>query len=157
MRSGDHIEYTIGIKSIVLIFKGHGDVSQLKISGKLSPKIVVIIPGQRLSWQYHHRRAEIWRVVQGEAGIITSPNDEEGALRILQVGDTITLKQGERHRLIGLWMTGLLLRKYGNIQIVITPLMNTISCVFKMILVGDFFSNKIKKNTAIKNREYHES
>jgi mannose-6-phosphate isomerase-like protein (cupin superfamily) len=51
---------------------------------------------------YHHRRAEIWRVVQGEAGIITSPDDVEGELRILKVGDTITLKQGERHRLIGL-------------------------------------------------------
>lgn len=82
-------------------FEGLG-VSQLKISGKLSPKILVVQPGQRLSWQYHHRRAEIWRVIEGTAGVVTSPNDIEGALRVLQVGDTITLQQGERHRLIGL-------------------------------------------------------
>jgi hypothetical protein len=31
-----------------------------------------------------------------------SINDEEGAIDVLNVGDTITLKQGERHRLIGL-------------------------------------------------------
>jgi mannose-6-phosphate isomerase len=78
------------------------DVSSLKISGKLSPKILVVTPGKRLSWQYHHRRAEIWRVISGQAGVKRSINDEEGALDVLNVGDTITLKQGERHRLIGL-------------------------------------------------------
>lgn len=78
------------------------DVSSLKISGKLSPKILVVSPGKRLSWQYHHRRAEIWRVISGQAGVKRSINDEEGAIDVLNVGDTITLKQGERHRLIGL-------------------------------------------------------
>ena len=78
------------------------DVSSLKISGKLSPKILVVAPEKRLSWQYHHRRAEIWRVIQGQAGIKRSANDEEGKLEILNEGDVITLQQGERHRLIGL-------------------------------------------------------
>jgi mannose-6-phosphate isomerase len=78
------------------------DVSSLKISGKLSPKILVVSPGKRLSWQYHHRRAEIWRVISGQAGVKRSVNDEEGAIDVLNVGDTITLNQGERHRLIGL-------------------------------------------------------
>ena len=78
------------------------DVSRLKIAGKLSPKILIVAPGKRLSWQYHHRRAEIWRVIQGQAGVKRSPNDTEGALEILNIGDTITLQQGERHRLIGL-------------------------------------------------------
>lgn len=78
------------------------DVSTLTISGKLSPKILVVAPEQRLSWQYHHRRAEIWRVIQGQVGIKRSPNDTEGELVVLQTGDTITLEQGERHRLIGL-------------------------------------------------------
>ncbi|MEY2703575.1 MAG: hypothetical protein RLY43_2214 [Bacteroidota bacterium] len=78
------------------------EVSSLKISGKLSPKILVVAPGKRLSWQYHHRRAEIWRVIQGQSGIKRSPNDNEGELELLNVGDTITLQQGERHRLIGL-------------------------------------------------------
>jgi mannose-6-phosphate isomerase-like protein (cupin superfamily) len=77
-------------------------VSSLKISDKLSPKILVVSPGKRLSWQYHHRRAEIWRVISGQVGVKRSINDEEGAIDVLNVGDTITLKQGERHRLIGL-------------------------------------------------------
>ena len=78
------------------------DVSTLKRGGALSPKILVVAPGRRLSWQYHHRRAEIWRVIQGQAGVKRSANDTEGALEILNVGDIITLQQGERHRLIGL-------------------------------------------------------
>lgn len=78
------------------------NVSTLKISGKLSPKILVVAPNQRLSWQYHHRRAEIWRLIEGEAGIIRSLDDTEGKLEIFKRGDIITLKQGERHRLVGL-------------------------------------------------------
>ena len=78
------------------------DVSTLKRGGALSPKILVVAPKQRLSWQYHHRRAEIWRVIQGQAGIKRSVTDTEGELEILNVGDTVTLQQGERHRLIGL-------------------------------------------------------
>ena len=78
------------------------DVSSLKISGKLSPKILVVAPDKRLSWQYHHRRAEIWRVIQGRVGVKRSKDDNEGELKLLNVGDTITLQQGERHRLLGL-------------------------------------------------------
>jgi mannose-6-phosphate isomerase len=78
------------------------DVSTLKRGGALSPKILIVAPEKRLSWQYHHRRAEIWRVIEGQAGVKRSPNDKEGELEILNVGDTITLQQGERHRLIGL-------------------------------------------------------
>jgi mannose-6-phosphate isomerase len=78
------------------------DLSTLKISGKLSPKILIVAPQQRLSWQYHHRRAEIWKVIEGEAGVIRSQNDTEGELEIVHNGDLITLQQGERHRLVGL-------------------------------------------------------
>jgi mannose-6-phosphate isomerase-like protein (cupin superfamily) len=78
------------------------DVTKLKISGKLSPKILIVAPNKRLSWQYHHRRAEIWRVIQGQAGVKRSNNDIEGELELLNLGDTITLQQGNRHRLIGL-------------------------------------------------------
>ena len=77
-------------------------VDELRISGKLSPKVLLVAPQQRLSWQYHHRRAEIWKVVRGTVGIITSPTDAEGELKTYSPGQTITLKQGERHRLVGL-------------------------------------------------------
>ena len=78
------------------------EVSTLRRGGALSPKILVVAPKKRLSWQYHHRRAEIWRVIQGQAGVKRSATDTEGELELLNVGDTITLRQGERHRLIGL-------------------------------------------------------
>ena len=82
-------------------FKGL-DVQTLKIGGKLSPKILIVKPNARLSWQYHHRRAEIWRVFKGECGIIRSDTDTENGIKIYNEGDQIKLKQGERHRLIGL-------------------------------------------------------
>lgn len=78
------------------------NVEDLKISGKLSPKILVVAPNTRLSWQYHHRRAEIWKVVSGTVGVKISDTDEEGELHTLVPEQLITLKQGERHRLIGL-------------------------------------------------------
>ncbi len=78
------------------------DVSSLKISGKLSPKILIVAPNKRLSWQYHHRRAEIWRVIQGQAGLVRSNTDSENELEILNVGATITILQSEPHRLVGL-------------------------------------------------------
>lgn len=78
------------------------DVSELKISGKLSPKILLVKPHIRLSWQYHHRRAELWRVIEGQVGIVRSDSDEEKELELLNTFDEVTLKQGERHRLVGL-------------------------------------------------------
>jgi mannose-6-phosphate isomerase len=78
------------------------NISNLGTSKKLSPKILVVAPEKRLSWQYHDRRAEIWRVEAGTVGVKTSDTDEEGKLQILNPGEIIKLKQGERHRLIGL-------------------------------------------------------
>lgn len=83
-------------------------VESLRISGKLSPKILLVAPHQRLSWQYHHRRAEIWQVVQGPVGVATSDTDEQGEVKSLQVGERIILRQGERHRLVGLKEWGVL-------------------------------------------------
>ena len=78
------------------------DVNTLKIGGKLSPKILIVKPTTRLSWQYHNRRAEIWQVYKGTAGIIRSNSDVENEMEVHHEGDQIVLQQGERHRLIGL-------------------------------------------------------
>lgn len=77
--------------------------AQLAVAGgRLSPKILIVAPGKRLSWQYHHRRAEIWTLIGGEAAVITSDNDKENNTVTLEKGKPLELKQGERHRLIGL-------------------------------------------------------
>ena len=76
-------------------------IDKLKVSGKLSPKILVVAPNKRLSWQYHHRRSEIWKVTSGEIKVITSHDDVERNEVLLKEGDEIKLYQGERHRIIG--------------------------------------------------------
>jgi mannose-6-phosphate isomerase-like protein (cupin superfamily) len=78
------------------------DVGPLRIGGKLSPKILLVKPKARLSWQYHHRRAETWRVVEGPVGIVRSVTNKEGELVSCEAGEIIVLRKGERHRLIGL-------------------------------------------------------
>ena len=82
-------------------FKGI-NIEEIKISDKLSPKILIVNPESRFSWQYNNRRAEIWRVYKGEVGVIRSDDDTQNEMKIYSEGDQITLKQGERHRLIGL-------------------------------------------------------
>ena len=77
-------------------------IDSLKIGGKLSPKILIVNPKARLSWQYHHRRAEIWRVYRGTVGIIRSNDNYQKPILTLNEGDQVRLNQGERHRLIGL-------------------------------------------------------
>ena len=45
-------------------------IDKIKRSVKFSPKILVVAPNKRLSWQYHHRRSEIWKVVSGEIKVV---------------------------------------------------------------------------------------
>ena len=78
------------------------DVETLRIEGKLSPKILIVKPEARLSWQYHHRRAEIWQIFRGTVGIIRSEDDNEVDLVEYPERAQVKLAQGERHRLIGL-------------------------------------------------------
>jgi mannose-6-phosphate isomerase len=78
------------------------DVDSLKIENKLSPKILIVKPNVRLSWQYHNRRNEIWQVYKGQVGVVQSDTDIENELKNYMPDDQIKLRQGERHRLVGL-------------------------------------------------------
>lgn len=71
-------------------------------SKKISPKILIVKPKNKLSWQYHHRRSEIWKVFKGKCGIIKSNSDIQSKIKIICEGDYVKIKKGERHRLIGL-------------------------------------------------------
>jgi mannose-6-phosphate isomerase len=83
-------------------FFPHLEMDSIKITNKLSPKILVVAPNKRLSWQFHHRRAEVWEVLSGVVGVKTSVTDEEGGIQELTPGTFIQMDKGERHRLIGL-------------------------------------------------------
>lgn len=74
----------------------------LKIENKVSPKILIVNPNSRLSWQYHYRRKEIWKVFKNEVGVIKSADNNETEMKIFNMGDIIEIQKGERHRLIGL-------------------------------------------------------
>jgi len=78
------------------------DIETLKMGGKLSPKILIIKPNSKLSWQYHYRREEIWSVFKGKVGISRSHDNNQNPIVKLDEGDQIKLEKGERHRLIGL-------------------------------------------------------
>ena len=74
----------------------------LKIEGRLSPKILIVNPNSRLSWQFHFRRKEIWRVYKNSVGIIRSMDNNQNEMEILNEGDIIKFQTKERHRLVGL-------------------------------------------------------
>jgi mannose-6-phosphate isomerase-like protein (cupin superfamily) len=80
----------------------HLSLGDFGIGRKLSPKILIVAPQKRLSWQYHFRRAEIWKVIGGVAGVVISDTDDEKELQIISLGTIINLRQEERHRLVGL-------------------------------------------------------
>jgi mannose-6-phosphate isomerase len=61
-----------------------------------------VAPNKRLSWQYHFRRSEIWKILSGEVGVKTSATDKEGGFQQLGPENFIKMEKGERHRLIGL-------------------------------------------------------
>ena len=70
---------------------GHSDVS-------LSPKFLLVSPGERLSWQFHHRRAERWRFLT-EGMYYLSDTDTQGNKLHAPAGTIVQFLQGERHRL----------------------------------------------------------
>ena len=79
----------------------------IKIEGRVSPKILIINPNSRLSWQYHYRRKEIWKIYRNKVGIIRSKTNFEEDMCIYNEGDFIKFDQEERHRLIGLSKPGI--------------------------------------------------
>jgi len=77
-------------------------IESLQITERISPKILIINPNSKLSWQYHIRRAEIWSIYKGPVGIIRSKNNFQNNMEIIDSGNQIKIKQGERHRIVGL-------------------------------------------------------
>lgn len=75
---------------------------------KMSPKYLLVDAHQRLSWQYHNRRQELWSVIKGPVGVAVNQADEEVEPHVLGVGEGIRIAQGMRHRLIGLAQTGVI-------------------------------------------------
>jgi mannose-6-phosphate isomerase-like protein (cupin superfamily) len=66
----------------------------------LTPKILLHLPKQRNSWQYHHRRAEIWHFLT-DGAYHKSLADDQGKQHEAKSGDIVKFSPRERHRLVG--------------------------------------------------------
>ncbi|OGL33901.1 hypothetical protein A3E20_02765 [Candidatus Saccharibacteria bacterium RIFCSPHIGHO2_12_FULL_47_16] len=71
-----------------------------RVGAELSPKILLVSPGERLSWQYHDRRAERWAFISS-GSYNKSMDDNPGNAYAAQPGDVVQFSQSERHRLVG--------------------------------------------------------
>ncbi|MBI2842168.1 MAG: phosphoheptose isomerase [Armatimonadetes bacterium] len=69
--------------------------------GRRDPKVLIVAPAQRLSLQLHHRRSELWRVLDGPVLVVHGPDLEHLVEDVLNTGDVIHLDCGEMHRLAG--------------------------------------------------------
>lgn len=78
------------------------DVPRPAPGQKLDPKILLVAPGARLSLQFHHRRGEHWRCLDGPVKVVVGDGEDSLHDIIAQPGDVIRIPQGQWHRLVGL-------------------------------------------------------
>jgi len=57
-------------------------------------KCIYVLPGKRLSYQRHQKRAEQWFIIQGNAEVTL-----EGKVSRMSSGDTVSIAQGALHRI----------------------------------------------------------
>lgn len=57
-------------------------------------KRIEVEPGQRLSYQYHHKRQEQWTVIEGEATVVLDGTDHT-----VKYGESIYIPLGAKHRI----------------------------------------------------------
>ena len=91
------------LKDFMRIYFSGVELSYDVLKLNVSPKILIVEPGKKLSWQSHERRSELWRVVKGPVGIYTSLTDEQPKeMSVYNENDIVEMELGTRHRLAGL-------------------------------------------------------
>lgn len=74
-----------------------------------SPKFLLVAPQQRLSWQVHERRTEVWKVIKGPVGVIRNEQDElPDTIDTFNEGEVVIIGDQIRHRLVGLQNWGVI-------------------------------------------------
>ena len=71
-----------------------GEYHVLDDQGTHKVKRITVKPGQRLSYQYHLKRSEVWTIVHGEAKVILDANEHN-----LKTGEVIEIPLEARHRI----------------------------------------------------------
>lgn len=77
-----------------LVYKPWGSYETLALGDRFQVKRLVVNPGESLSLQYHHHRAEHWIVVSGTARISL-----DGAEKLYTENQSVYIPIGTRHRL----------------------------------------------------------
>jgi mannose-6-phosphate isomerase len=62
-------------------------------SDECKVKKITVKPGERLSYQYHKHRSEVWTVISGVASVTL-----DGEISYVKYGETILIPQGSKHR-----------------------------------------------------------
>ena len=83
------------VTSSLRVYRPWGYYQTLDLGGRFQVKRILVDPGQKLSLQSHHHRAEHWVVVQGTA-VVTRDKDEI----LLRENESIYLPLGCVHRLV---------------------------------------------------------
>lgn len=65
-------------------------------------KILFVRQGEALSLQYHERKDETLRVLEGRLELTIGPSIEELEVRVLESGSVFRIRPGTLHRMIGL-------------------------------------------------------
>ena len=78
-----------------MVIKPWGSYKVLLSLPNCKVKQLIVNPEQKLSYQYHDKRAEVWTIVAGSATIIL---DDEKVFR--NYGETIRIPKGSKHRII---------------------------------------------------------
>ena len=60
---------------------------------KFKLKKIEVNPGQRLSYQYHNKRSEVWTIIEGIATIVL-----DGKVIEKVAGESINIPVGSKHR-----------------------------------------------------------
>ena len=73
------------------------NLAQKKKDIKLSPKIMIFMPGKQISWQYHHRRTERWHFLT-DGYFYRSSEDTLPDPTQAHAGEIVQFNEHERHR-----------------------------------------------------------
>ena len=71
-----------------------GSFEILQESAVHKVKLIIVLPGKRLSYQRHEKRAEHWFIVSGEAEVTI-----DGDVRRMNSGNSIDIGIGVAHRI----------------------------------------------------------
>ena len=71
-----------------------GKYTVIKDESNFKLKIIEVNPGQRLSYQYHNKRSEVWTIVEGNGEVVI-----DGKKNSLKYGDCIKIDKKSKHRI----------------------------------------------------------